>query len=288
MSTLGKIREIWRYPFKSMQGERLERCEVGTLGLPGDRGWALRDEAAGEIRGAKKMPALLLCTARYREEPSGERIPPVDITLPDGTVIASDAPAAAGRLSELLGRRVTLWPLVPASDQDHYRRGQPDNPDMMAELRQIFARTDDEPLPDLGVFPPELFEFTSPLGTYFDALPIHLLTTASLATMAEKNPGAAWDVRRFRPNFVIETTAGTGGLAEEAWCGKTIRIGEIELRCEMPTPRCGMTTQPQERLAKDPSVLRTIVASAGQNLGAYANVARAGRVAVGDSVTLVD
>lgn len=61
MSTLGKIREIWRYPFKSMQGECLERCEVGTLGLPGDRGWALRDEAAGEIRGAKKMPSLLLC-----------------------------------------------------------------------------------------------------------------------------------------------------------------------------------------------------------------------------------
>ena len=287
MSTLGRIREIWRYPFKSMQGERLERCEVGTLGLPGDRGWALRDEAAGEIRGAKKMPSLLLCTARYREEPSGERIPPVDITLPDGTVVASDAPTAAARLSELLGRRVTLWPLLPASNRDHYRRGQPDNPDMMAELRQIFARTDDEPLPDLAVFPQELFEFTSPLGTYFDALPIHLLTTASLATMAEKNPGAAWDVRRFRPNFVVETTAGTGGLAEEAWCGKTIRIGELELRCEMPTPRCGMTTQPQERLAKDPSVLRTIVAAAGQNLGAYANVARPGRVAVGDSVTLI-
>jgi uncharacterized protein YcbX len=287
MSTLGRIREIWRYPFKSMQGERLERCEVGALGLPGDRGWALRDEAAGEIRGAKKMPALLLCTARYREEPKGERIPPVDITLPDGTVVASDAPAAAARLSELLGRRVTLWPLLPASNRDHYRRGQPDDPDMMAELRQIFARTDDEPLPDLAVFPPELFEFTSPLGTYFDALPVHLLTTASLATMAERNPGAAWDVRRFRPNFLIETTAGTAGLAEEAWCGKTIRIGELELRCEMPTPRCGMTTQPQERLAKDPSVLRTIVASAGQNLGAYANVARAGRVAVGDSVTLL-
>lgn len=288
MRTLGTIREIWRYPFKSMQGERLERCEVGPLGLPGDRGWALRDEAAGEIRGAKKMPALLLCTARYREEPRGERVPPVDITLPDGTVVGSDAPGAADRLSELLGRRVTLWPLVPASNRDHYRRGQPDNPDMMAELRQIFARTEDEPLPDLALFPPELFEFTSPVGTYFDALPIHLLTTASLATMAERNPGAAWDVRRFRPNFVIETTAGTAGLAEEAWCGKTIRLGEIELRCEIPTPRCGMTTQPQERLAKDPSVLRTIVASAGQNLGAYANVTRAGRVAVGDSVTLAD
>ena len=287
MTKLGTIREIWRYPFKSMQGERLERCEVGSLGLPGDRGWAVRDEAAGEIRGAKKMPALLLCTARYRQEPAGGRIPPVDITLPDGTTVASDAPTAAAKIGELVGRRVTLWPLLAASNQDHYRRGQPDDPDMMAELRQIFARTDDEPLPDLSVFPQELFEFTSPPGTYFDALPIHLLTTASLTTMAEKNPKAAWDVRRFRPNFVIETAADTSGLAEEAWCGKTLRLGELELRCEIPTPRCGMTTQPQERLAKDPSVLRTIVASAGQNLGAYANVARPGSVAVGDSVMLV-
>jgi uncharacterized protein YcbX len=269
-----------------MQGERLERCEVGVLGLPGDRGWAVRDEAAGEIRGAKKMPTLLRCAARYRAEPSGGRIPPVEITLPDGATVASDAPEAAARLSEVVGRRVTVWPLVAASDREHYRRGQPDNPDMMAELRQIFAREESEPLPDLSVFPQELFEFTSIPGTYFDALPIHLLTTASLAAMARSNPGAAWDVRRFRPNFVIETVAGTQGLAEEGWCGTTLRLGALELRCEMPTARCGMTTHAQDGLPKDPSVLRTIVASAGQNLGAYANVTRPGRVAVGDPVTL--
>src|SRR5688572_657694 len=125
MTTLGTIREVWRYPCESKQGERLEGCDVGALGLPGDRGWAVRDEAAGEIRGAKKMPALLLCTARYREEPAGGRIPPVDITLPDGTIVVSDAPAAAAKIGDLVGRRVTLWPLVAASNQDHYRRGQP-------------------------------------------------------------------------------------------------------------------------------------------------------------------
>src|SRR5262245_58478792 len=123
MTTLGKVREIWRYPFKSMQGERLEGCDVGALGLPGDRGWAVRDEAVGEIRGAKKLPALLLCRARYREEPRGGRIPPVDITLPDGSTVASDAPAAAARLTEVVGRRVTVWPLVDASNREHYRRG---------------------------------------------------------------------------------------------------------------------------------------------------------------------
>ena len=262
-------------------------CIRDRLGIPADRGWAVRDEEAGEIRGAKKLPALLGCEARYRTEPIGDDVPHADVVLPDGTKTATDDPDVDGKLSALVGRRVRLHPRRPPDDRDHYRRGLPDLPDMEAELRQIFGRTPDEPLPDLSVLPPELFEFTSPLGTYFDALPIHLLTTASLTTMAARNPGAAWDVRRFRPNFVIETTAGVAGLAEEAWCGKTIRIGELELRCEMPTPRCGMTTQPQERLAKDPSVLRTIVAAAGQNLGAYANVARPGRVAVGDSVTLI-
>ena len=49
---VGTVIEIWRYPVKSMGGEQLDRCVVGERGLPGDRGWALRDEVAGEIRGA--------------------------------------------------------------------------------------------------------------------------------------------------------------------------------------------------------------------------------------------
>src|SRR5438046_10423198 len=67
---LGRVIEIWRYPVKSMGGEELERCALGKLGVPGDRGWAVRDEAAGEIRGAKKLPALLQLAARYLEEPA--------------------------------------------------------------------------------------------------------------------------------------------------------------------------------------------------------------------------
>ena len=68
---VGTIREIWRYPVKSMAGQRLDRCTVGPAGIPGDRGWALRDDDAGEIRGARKMPVLMQCAARYRSEPAG-------------------------------------------------------------------------------------------------------------------------------------------------------------------------------------------------------------------------
>ncbi|HJP93018.1 MAG TPA: MOSC domain-containing protein, partial [Pyrinomonadaceae bacterium] len=133
--------------------------------------------------------------------------------------------------------------------------------------------------------PPELIEFTSPPGTYFDAFPIHVLTTASLEMMKRLNPTAAWDVRRFRPNFLIETDSGIEGLVEADWSGQKLRIGEVELRCEIPTARCGMTMQTQAELPKDPSILRSIVRDADQNLGIYATVVIPGAVRVGDVIS---
>jgi MOSC domain-containing protein len=286
-NTIGRVRELWRYPVKSMGGERLQTASIGPLGVVGDRGWATRDEQAGEIRGAKKLPALLQCSARYVEEPSPGRIPVAEIELPDGTRVQSDAPEAAARLSALVGRQVSLWPLQPEAAREHYRRAAPDNPDFEAELREIFGRLPDEPLPDLALFPAEIFEFASPLGTYFDAYPLHLMTTATLAEMARRNASARFDVRRFRPNIVVEFEGAGEANAEAAWCGAELRIGEVRLPIPVPCPRCVMTTLPQGDLPKDPSVLRSIVRDAGQNLGVYATVGAPGRIAVGDPVELV-
>jgi uncharacterized protein len=287
VAIVGKVRELWRYPVKSMGGERLERAAVGPKGIPGDRGWAVRDEVAGEIRGGKKLPALMLCAARYLREPEGGSVPPAEITLPDGSTVASDAPDVASRLSSLLGRAVTLWPLQPAENREHYRRGLPDKPDMIEEMRDIFGRLPDEPLPDFGSFPAEIFEFTSPLGTYFDVFPLHILTTASLAALGREVPAERFDRRRFRPNLLVETQADAEGLVEARWASRTLRLGEVEVTVQMPTTRCSMIAQPQPGLAKDPQTLRAVVRDADQNLGVYATVARAGVVRVGDPVELV-
>ncbi len=287
MAVVGTIAAIWRYPVKSMAGEQLTSSMVSTQGLLGDRGWALRDEQAKEIRGAKKMPSLMLCEATYLGDPTEQHIPAVAMRLPDGTTLKSTDPEASARLSDFLGRAVTLWPQQPASATEHYRRGAPDNPDMQTELREIFGRVSGEPIPDLSVFPREIFEFTSPLGTYFDAFPLHVLTTASLDTLAQQNPNAQWDARRFRPNFVIATNAEQRGLVEANWCGHSLKIGGLTLQCNLPTPRCVMTTQALPGLEKDPSVLRTIVRDAAQNLGVYAVVQTPGRIAVGDTVELL-
>lgn len=302
---VGTIQQVWRYPVKSMAGERLESCTLESLGIPGDRGWALRDETTGEITNGKRFPLLMQCAGRYRTEPA-ETIPQVDITLPDGSTIGSDAEDVNERLSALLGKPVTLWPRLPANDLEHYRRKSKTArligrlarfrsfraalPALTsfgsanAELREAFSREPNEPIPDVSTLPPELFEFTSPPGTYFDAFTIHILTTSSLATMQRLNPDAKWDVRRFRPNFLIESHLS--GLIESEWDSRTIRIGETQLMCNIPTMRCGMTTQAQKDLPKDPGVLRTIVKDADQNLGIYASVVVGGAVRVGDPVEL--
>lgn len=301
---IGRIQQVWRFPVKSMSGQQLTDCSVGPLGLSGDRGWALRDEKTKEVTNGKRIPLLMKCSARYREEPNNGSIPQVEITSPNGATIRSDQPNANELLSDLLGREVTLWPRQPATNKAHYRRASVVSrlsrfklvrdqlplvlrlPGVDAQLRETFSRLPDEPLPDLSQLPAELLEFTSPLGTYFDAFPIHVLSTASLRTMARFNATAAWDVRRFRPNLLIETNEGIEGLVESEWGGHRLRVGDLELLCEIPTVRCGMTTHAQDGLAKDPSVLRSIVREADQNLGVYASVISTGQVAVGDSVEL--
>lgn len=287
MSIVGHVREIWRYPVKSMAGEQLQEAALGPGGIAGDRGWAVRDEQAGEIRGAKQLPKLLLCRARYLNEPTDGSIPDVAITLPDGTEVATADGEASRCLSDFLERPVTLWPLQPAEAADHYRRAE-----ALADetsLREFLSRETGEPLPDLAAMPADLLEevveYASPRGTYFDLSPLHLLTTASVEQLSALNADAVVDVRRFRPNLYVESTNGPG-FVEIDWCGRRLRIGDLALDCEMPCVRCGMTAAAQPELPKDHSILRTIVREADQNMGVYGTPAGEGRVRVGDAVEL--
>jgi uncharacterized protein YcbX len=287
MAVVGTIKEIWRFPVKSMAGQTMARAQVGPTGIVGDRAWAMRNDNDKEIQGAKRCPVLMRCEAHFRNEPGGNATPHVDITLPDGSKTASDDPAVNAKLSRLVGKPTSLWPVQPPADLDHYRRRPMNEQEFMAELQEIFQREPGEPFPALEQFPKEIIEFTSFPGMYFDVTPLHFLTTASLAYLAQKNPEASWDVRRFRPNFVVEPSNGAAGLIENGWIGKSLRIGELTIACPGPTPRCGMTTREQKGLPFDKSVLRTIVQDADQNVGAYAVVTTPGAIKVGDAVEVV-
>lgn len=279
-----QVSELWRYPVKSMMGESLHSLDIGSGGVVGDRGWAVRDEVRGGIRGAKKIGALMDLAARYTGEPGG----PVEIGLPDGSSVGSADTDVNERLSAALEHEVSLWPLMPADDLDHYRRGEPDSDDLMEELRSVFGRLEDEPLPDLSVFPPEILEFESPPGTYVDAFPILVMTTSALKALGDALPESVIDVKRFRPNIVIDT-GDAAGHPELGWEGRRMRLGGAELELVVGCPRCVMVTRRVgAEIPQDRSVLRHIVSDLNQNLGIYATVATPGAVSVGDKAQFLD
>ena len=218
---VGRVETLFRYPVKSMGGETPASVDLLENGISGDRNWAVRDEKRGGITGAKRFPDLMNFSSHLLEGVSTA----AEIVFPDGQRKSTSDPALAECISEVLGQDVTFWPLLPAEDVDHYRRGAPVHPDIETELRAIFGRTDDESLPDLSVFPPEVLQFASPPGSYYDVYPLHVMTATSLVTLQERAPESVMDVRRFRPSILIGDAKSGDPFPEAAWCGKTPSTG---------------------------------------------------------------
>lgn len=277
-----EIREIWRYPVKSMAGERLDGCAVTEAGLLGDRCWALRDEERACIADARKLPAMLDIHVRYPRPPEPERpgdapvrrSAGIELRLPGGRSgpVGSDDPAVHDVLSAHLGRKVTLWPLLSAREgRAHYVRAWPE--DVERYLKELFGVADLAEIPDLSALPPEVAEYQTMPGTYFDAYPVHLVTTGELEALARAVPPPSdVDSRRFRPNFLLE------GPASPDWVGRRVRIGSAVLRVEADCPRCVMVSQPQQGLPAARGLLRTVHRDFGHQVGLYASVERPGRV----------
>lgn len=276
------VEQIWQYPVKSMIGGRVPSADLDESGVVGDRTWATRDEVRGGIRGAKKIGGLMRLAAAYADGP--ERA--VTITLPDGATVSTGDDDVHARVSAALGHQVTLWPLQPAEDLDHYRRGAPDSDELMEELRDVFGREVDEPLPDLSVFPEEILEYESPPGTYVDAFPLMLMTTSALRSLADALPDSVIDVRRFRPSLVIDT-GDAPGHPEVDWIGRRVHIGDVALDVTTGCPRCVMVTRElATETPQDRAILRHIVKDLDQDVGVYATVAHPGPVTTGDAVTV--
>lgn len=276
-----RVDQIWSYPVKSINGGRLEAAELDENGIVGDRMWALRDEQRGAIASARRLSQISRLRAAVRADGVTE------IALPDGTCVATDARDVDARLSTAIGHPVSMWSKQPATDLDFYRRGPPDDPDVLADLRAIFGRLEDEPLPDLSVFPASIFEFEYPPGNFFDVYPLMLMTTTAVRSLQRALPESAVDERRFRPSLVIDCGPEAVGHPEFEWTGRRLRIGSTEIQIGARCPRCvAVTREFADDLPADRNVLRHIVRDLDQNVGVYATVITGGSIAVDDSVEL--
>jgi uncharacterized protein YcbX len=266
---LGSVVSLWRYPVKSMMGEELNASEVTERGMLWDRAYALVDSSDGKVASAKnprKWPRLFDFRASYIEPTrAAAKAPPVRIALPDGTTVTSSQSDLNQILSTALDREVTLSGTQPrAVDAEEYW------PDMEG-LDHRDTVTD----------------FTLPEATFFDAAVIHLLTTATIDRLRELYPEGRFEVRRFRPNIVVQLASDEKSFAENEWVNHTVIIGdEVRLNVTGPCPRCVMTTLPQGDLPRDAGILRTAAQHNHANVGIYAAVARGGTIRRGDPVRL--
>jgi uncharacterized protein len=281
---LGAVVSLWRYPVKSMLGEELQTAQVRDHGVLGDRAYAVLDRTDGKVATAKnprKWPNLFACRATCMES-SGSRgeVPPVRITLPDGTVVTSAQHDCHQVLSQALNREVTLAATA---------RGQ-----VAGVPSSVFAAGTahaEEYWPDIdGLdYRDTVTEFALPPGTFFDCATVHLLTTATLNRLRDGYPHGRFEVQRFRPNIVVDALGGEQGFVEDAWIGHTLAIGdEVRLHITGPCGRCVMTTLAQGALPQDHEILRTAVQHHQAQVGVYAAVVRGGTTRRGDRVRLGD
>ena len=266
---VGTVVSLWRYPVKSMMGEEMNAAEVSERGLLGDRAYALVDALDGKVASAKnprKWPQMFEYRASFVDPPHrGAQMPPVRVTLPDGTVVTSRQADLPAFLSKVLGREVTLEAAEPGA-----RQAEEYWPDMEG-LDERDTVTD----------------FDLPEGTFFDCAVLHLLTTATIDRLRELYPPGRFEVRRLRPNVVVETTDPVTDFVEDGWIGRTVSIGdEVQVAITGPCPRCVMTTLAQGDLPKDSGILRTAAQHNQVNVGVYASVLRGGHVRRGDAIRL--
>jgi uncharacterized protein YcbX len=229
---------LWRYPVKSMQGEALTGADIGSVGIVGDRQWAVVDVETELALTARRQPELLFASAALDGDD-------VVITLPDGTETSDDSD-----LSAWLGHAVTLVRADPA----------------IHGTFEIALDFENERTA-------EWFQWDGPNGSFHDS------NRTQVSIIGEETL-AGWDVRRFRPNVVVD------GGQEDDWIGTSISIGSTTLDIVKPISRCVITTRPQPGgIDRDLDVLRTVNRDRAGNLGVSALVTATGHIAVGDKIT---
>jgi len=232
----GIVAELWRYPVKSMLGERCEKVELDRRGVFGDRLWAVQD-AGGKLGSGKN-------TRRFR------------------------------RIDGLFGFSARSDGTVPVVTFPGGRQVRGDDPQIDEQLQCALLRTDVRLAREAAV-------------SHFDQAPLHFVTDASLAWLTGAVTDAAVDARRLRPNLVI-ATGQSAGFAEDAWVGRTARIGRsVMVEFTHRTERCAMVNDAQDGLPPSSQVLRAVAEANGLSLGIYATVIRTGLVHLGDEIEML-
>ncbi len=236
---LGHISALFRYPIKSMAGERLEAAKVGWHGVEGDRRFGVRrlaDRGGFPWLTASRLPELLLYQPFGRQEVAGEPLP-THVRSPGGREFAITDVALSQEIVTRHGADVELMP---------NRHG------------------------------------------IFDEGAISAIAGGTIRGIA-REAGVDADVRRFRPNLVIETRDGQP-FEEDRWVGQVLEFGSDgtgpAINVTLRDQRCVMLNLDPNTAEANAEVMKTVVRLNENYAGVYATVIRTGELHVGQVVRL--
>jgi uncharacterized protein YcbX len=236
---LGHVSAIFRYPIKSMAGERLESAKLGWHGVAGDRRLAFRrlaDHGAFPWLSASRLPELLLYKPIGCQETAGEPLP-TRVRTPDGREYGLTDEALVKEIATRLRADVELMQL---------RHG------------------------------------------IFDEAAISAITLGTVRSIA-REAGLDADVRRFRPNLLIDTK-GAQPFEEDRWVGQILEFGSEgtgpAISVTMRDERCAMINLDPGTAEANAEVMKTVIRMNENRAGVYGTVIRTGELRVGQAVVL--
>ncbi|MCC6226821.1 MAG: MOSC domain-containing protein [Microthrixaceae bacterium] len=246
-----RVDGLWRFPVKSFQGLVEQSVELGLGGVEGDRQWGVVGSDGTQVLTAKRHRLMLQGETDGLELwwPDSERF-----RLPAAGSVDPELNAA---MSAWLGVEVSLQAVTPATEVSYEMTFDPPNDDA------------------------EMVAIPAPVGSFVDLAPLHLLVSQTLAWCAQARPELDWDLRRFRPNMLLDVE-GHEPFAEDSWVGRRIQVGTAALEVMQPAVRCAMPLRAQPGLDGQPAMYGALEELHANHLGLYVKVIEPGTVSVGD------
>jgi len=260
MSIVGKVESLWRYPVKSMRGEELDEMFVGYAGVYGDRLFAFASSANANgfpFFTGRDQRQMIRYRARFRNPEKAAR--PVNL---------SDA------------EKHNATPLYAAPN------------DLMVDIEtpdgKTFAINDPALIDNLRANIDEKHQLTLLRSdkAMTDCRPLSIFAVQSAKKLGEET-GTSVDKRRFRANVYLDLNS-SWGFAEDAFVGKTLRIGpKVVVSVVERDPRCMMITLDPDTAEKSPAILKAVAQAHEGMAGVYGAVLAEGMIHKGDSVELL-
>jgi uncharacterized protein len=259
MSLVGKVESLWRYPVKSMRGEELEEAFVGFSGVYGDRLFAFKSSAAPKgfpYLTGREQEEMLLYRPHFRHPERAAKPPNL-----------SEAESMAPGINPVFADATDVAVDVETPS------GQAFGVDDPALISMLAKRMGDAPVLTLR----------RSERAMTDCRPISLFSIQTGRQLGDEI-GTTLDKRRFRANVYMDL-ASAGGFAEDAYVGRTLRIGpKVVVSVLERDPRCKMITIDPDTAQTNAQLLRTVNQAHDNKAGVYGAVLVEGTIRRGDVI----